>query len=115
MHLKISREEINNNNDKKNTSLKKPGNKCDQPPSDQKFNDDQFMDDLCKASGFAGYFPTSAKDNVNVEDASKFLIEKVIENDRWNNDGLDQTDTIALSEYRNSHMKLNGAGNKCKC
>ena len=73
------------------------------------------MDDLCKASGFAGYFPTSAKDNVNVEDASKFLIEKVIENDRWNNDGLDQTDTIALSEYRNSHMKLNGAGSQCKC
>jgi len=91
------------------------GNKCDQPPSDKKFKDNEFMDDLCKASGFAGYFPTSAKDNVNVEDASKFLIEKVIENDRWNNDGLDQTDTIALSEYRNSHMKLNGAGNKCKC
>ena len=52
---------------------------------------------------------------MNVENAAKFLIEKVIENDRWTQHGFDQSDTIDLSTYKNSQMKLNRSDNKCKC
>ena len=64
IYFDFTKKPIKNNN--KISFKKKTGNKCDQPPSDKKFKDNEFMDELCKASGFAGYFATSAKDNVNV-------------------------------------------------
>lgn len=36
------------------------------------------MDEYCKQNGFAGWFETSAKDNVNVEESAKALVSKVI-------------------------------------
>jgi len=35
------------------------------------------MNEFCKEKGFAGWFETSAKDNINVEQAAKFLVSKV--------------------------------------
>ncbi len=34
-----------------------------------------------------GWFPASAKDNLNVEESSKFLVQKIIENDKWSAHG----------------------------
>ncbi len=34
------------------------------------------------AQGFAGWFETSAKDNVNINEAAEFLVQKIIENDK---------------------------------
>lgn len=35
------------------------------------------MDEYCKEKGFAGWFETSAKENINIEEAAKFLVNKV--------------------------------------
>lgn len=38
------------------------------------------MDEYVKENGFAGWFQTSAKENVNIEDAAKALVNKVRNN-----------------------------------
>ena len=35
------------------------------------------MDEYCTEKGFAGWFETSAKDNINIDDAAGLLIKKV--------------------------------------
>ena len=35
------------------------------------------LDEYCKDKGFAGWFETSAKDNINIDDAAKFLVGTV--------------------------------------
>jgi len=38
------------------------------------------MEQFCKDNNFAGWFETSAKDNVGIDKAAKFLISKILEN-----------------------------------
>lgn len=49
---------------------------CDQPKEGIVNNSNQ-MDEYCKTEGFAAWFATSAKDNINIDDAAKVLIERV--------------------------------------
>ena len=35
------------------------------------------MDEYCKEAGYEGWFETSAKENINIDEASKFLVNKV--------------------------------------
>ena len=35
------------------------------------------MDKFCEEKGFIGWYETSAKENINIEEASKFLVQKV--------------------------------------
>lgn len=35
------------------------------------------MDEYCKEKGFAGWFETSAKENINIEEAARSLVNKV--------------------------------------
>ena len=91
------------------------GNKADQPPSDPMFLNTDIMERICKEKGFAGWFPTSAKDNTNVEESAEFLVQKIIDNDKWSRHQLnkDQTDSIDLMAY-NPNMNLN-SNKKCNC
>ena len=41
-------------------------------------NNAQQMDEFCKEKGFAKWFETSAKENINIETSSKFLISEVM-------------------------------------
>ena len=34
-------------------------------------------DELCKKEGFEGWFKTSAKDNINIDESTRFLVTKV--------------------------------------
>ncbi|XP_034270776.1 ras-related protein Rab-38 [Pantherophis guttatus] len=52
-------------------------NKCDQ---DQELlvNNGFKMDQFCKDNGFVGWFETSAKDNINIEEAARCLVKHII-------------------------------------
>jgi Ras-related protein Rab-32 len=49
---------------------------CDQPKEGIAANPAK-LDEFCKEKGFAGWFQTSAKDNINIDDAAKFLVKTV--------------------------------------
>jgi len=51
-------------------------NKCDQPKEGIVATPGK-LDEYCKEKGFAGWFETSAKDNINIDDAAKFLVGTV--------------------------------------
>lgn len=57
-------------------------NKCDQN-SDFLTDNSLKMDQYCKENGFVGWFETSAKENVNINEAANFLVKHIIasEND----------------------------------
>jgi len=38
------------------------------------------MDQYCKENNFVGWFETSAKENIGIDKAAKFLISKILEN-----------------------------------
>jgi Ras-related protein Rab-32 len=54
------------------------------------------MNEFCKDKGFIGWFETSAKDNINVDQASKFLISKILEKES----------TLKQEEERQTNDKL---------
>lgn len=80
------------------------------------------MDEYCKEKGFAGWFETSAKDNINIDDAAKFLVGtvntltnssfkisffaltffvQILQNDQW---------STSIKEEDSDKLDLNGKG-----
>jgi len=53
-------------------------NKCDMTKEGIVKNNEQ-MNKYCEEKGFAGWFETSAKDNINIDMAAKFLVGKILE------------------------------------
>lgn len=51
-------------------------NKCDLS-KDNLANNNEQMNEFCRDKGFVGWFETSAKDDINVEQAAKFLVSEV--------------------------------------
>jgi len=66
-------------------------NKCDQPKEGM-VNKSSEMDKFCDEKGFIGWYETSAKENINIDEASKFLVKKILENDKANNLNLPDND-----------------------
>ena len=61
------------------------------------------MDEYCAEKGFAGWFETSAKDNINIDDAAKFLVGKILENDQWSTSVKEEdSDRLDLHRTRGS-------------
>ncbi|XP_041361822.1 ras-related protein Rab-32-like isoform X2 [Gigantopelta aegis] len=56
-------------------------NKCDQA-KEGLVNSTTQMDDFCKEKGFIGWFETSAKENINIDEAARFLVTKILEKDK---------------------------------
>ncbi|GFW51135.1 ras-related protein Rab-32 [Trichonephila clavipes] len=73
-------------------------NKCDLPPEGPVANP-ASMDEFCKEKGFSGWFLTSAKDNVNVDEASRFLVRKILESQDSIVADETSNDTTVLTEY----------------
>ncbi|XP_032075067.1 ras-related protein Rab-38 isoform X2 [Thamnophis elegans] len=55
-------------------------NKCDQG-QELLVNNGFKMDQFCKDNGFVGWFETSAKDNINIEEAARCLVKHIISSD----------------------------------
>lgn len=55
-------------------------NKCDQG-KDVLMNNGLKMDQFCKEHGFVGWFETSAKENINIDEASRCLVKHILAND----------------------------------
>ena len=51
---------------------------CDMP-KDGVVADAAKMDEFCKEQGFIGWFETSAKENIGIDEAAQFLVSKVRE------------------------------------
>lgn len=65
-------------------------NKCDQPKEGIVTNSSK-MDEYCKEKGFTAWYETSAKENINIDDAARALVTKILQNDvTVNNDKSDQ-------------------------
>ncbi|XP_011505783.1 PREDICTED: ras-related protein Rab-32 [Ceratosolen solmsi marchali] len=84
-------------------------NKCDQP-KEGVVNFPNKIDEYCKDKNFAGWFETSAKENVNIEEATKFLVNKILQNDQILKGGSAQdqldSDKLILDESSMSSKKL---------
>ncbi|CAH0381137.1 unnamed protein product [Bemisia tabaci] len=87
-------------------------NKCDQIKDGQGSNAAK-MDEFCKEHKFAGWFETSAKDNINIEEAAKSLVTKILQNDSINHQNgkeLKPEEKVALDNASESSKK-----SKCMC
>ena len=49
---------------------------CDQPKEGLMNNASQ-IDEFCKERGFIGWFETSAKENINIDESARFLVTQV--------------------------------------
>lgn len=54
-------------------------NKCDQVQNGVAGYGDKEMRDYCQQHRFDAWFETSAKDNINIEEAARFLIARIVE------------------------------------
>jgi len=56
---------------------------------------EEVMNDYCKENGFLAWFATSAKENINIDEAANFLVENIIVH--GNNDAVKgPSDTIKV-------------------
>ncbi|KAK0180418.1 hypothetical protein PV327_006062 [Microctonus hyperodae] len=87
-------------------------NKCDQS-KEGLVNSPGKMDDYCKEKNFAGWFETSAKENINIEEAARFLVNKILQNDQVfrGNGAQDQTD----GERFALNQPPKNSKNSCSC
>lgn len=85
-------------------------NKCDQTKQGI-VSDSIKMNEFVREHGFATWFETSAKENINIDAAASALVKKIIMNDKLNNNGNGiDTDKFALDGQNVESPKKN-----CSC
>ncbi|XP_043119537.1 ras-related protein Rab-32 [Puntigrus tetrazona] len=53
-------------------------NKCDEIKACRR--NASLLEKLCQEKGFVGWFPTSAKENINVDEAAQLLVKHILQN-----------------------------------
>ncbi|XP_067010822.2 ras-related protein Rab-38 isoform X3 [Anabrus simplex] len=88
-------------------------NKCDQQ-KEGIVNNTTKMDEYCKERGFTAWYETSAKENINIEDAARCLVTKILQNDKLihNNDAAKDAEKFALDGKAQKEQKN---GKSCAC
>lgn len=85
-------------------------NKCDL--KEGFVRDSQVMEAFCKEHGFAGWFETSAKDDLNIEKASRFLVSKMLEMDQKRGPIEEKTGGFKVTQ-KNPQQKPEGSWSCC--
>ncbi|XP_022220274.2 ras and EF-hand domain-containing protein homolog isoform X1 [Drosophila obscura] len=85
-------------------------NKCDQEKQGIVTNPEK-MDEYVRENGFAGWFETSAKENINIDEASRALVNKILINDKLISGDLADDEKFNL----NSTSDATGTETKNKC
>uniref|UniRef100_A0A2P2IC37 Ras-related protein Rab n=2 Tax=Hirondellea gigas TaxID=1518452 RepID=A0A2P2IC37_9CRUS len=89
-------------------------NKCDQP-KEGLVNSPARMDDYCREGGYAGWFETSAKENINIDEATKFLVSQILSNEQ---SGLMMTESLDREKFAldsNGYETAKKEEKGCKC
>ncbi|XP_044741113.1 ras-related protein Rab-44 isoform X2 [Chrysoperla carnea] len=95
-------------------------NKCDQQ-KEGLVNTPAKMDEYCKEKGFAGWYETSAKENINIEEAARSLVNKILLNDKLlhGNDSKKDNEIFALDGKNGtnsgSEKSVSSGGKSCAC
>ncbi|KAG8321529.1 rab32, member RAS oncoprotein [Homalodisca vitripennis] len=86
-------------------------NKCDQQ-KEGIVNTPAKMEEYCKENNFSAWFETSAKENINIDEAAKSLVTQILQNDKMSQNGRD-------SAKDGSQFPLDGKqeqdGSSCSC
>ncbi|KAG7515868.1 ras-related protein Rab-32-like [Solea senegalensis] len=69
--------------------------------SDQLGSQQPKLDSFCRENGFAGWFETSAKENTNIEEAARCLVEHILNNEESSVTERDPG-SLVLSGFTNS-------------
>eukprot|EP01091_Cochliopodium_minus_P005113 TRINITY_DN15092_c0_g1_i1.p1 TRINITY_DN15092_c0_g1~~TRINITY_DN15092_c0_g1_i1.p1 ORF type:complete len:217 (+),score=53.23 TRINITY_DN15092_c0_g1_i1:327-977(+) len=56
-------------------------NKCDVGTKEGPGKNSEEMQKFCEEHGFSGWFETSAKNNIGIDEAAKFLVQKILDAD----------------------------------
>nr|XP_016929981.1 ras-related protein Rab-32 isoform X2 [Drosophila suzukii] len=86
-------------------------NKCDQEKQGI-ITQPEKMDEYVRENGFAGWFETSAKENINIDEAARALVNKILINDKLISADLADGDKFNLSS---GDATGSDAKNKCSC
>nr|BAA88238.1 Rab-related protein 1 [Drosophila melanogaster] len=86
-------------------------NKCDQEKQGI-ITQPEKMDEYVRENGFAGWFETSAKENINIDEAARALVNKILINDKLISADLADGDKFNLSA---ADATGSDAKNKCSC
>ncbi|XP_017044691.1 ras-related protein Rab-32 isoform X2 [Drosophila ficusphila] len=86
-------------------------NKCDQEKQGI-ITQPEKMDEYVRENGFAGWFETSAKENINIDEAARALVNKILINDKLISADLADGDKFNLST---GDAAGSDAKNKCSC
>eukprot|EP00012_Vannella_robusta_P001146 CAMPEP_0206186618 /NCGR_PEP_ID=MMETSP0166-20121206/2507_1 /ASSEMBLY_ACC=CAM_ASM_000260 /TAXON_ID=95228 /ORGANISM="Vannella robusta, Strain DIVA3 518/3/11/1/6" /LENGTH=218 /DNA_ID=CAMNT_0053602031 /DNA_START=37 /DNA_END=693 /DNA_ORIENTATION=+ len=76
-------------------------NKCDLAGKEGICQDRRQMDKFCEENGFIGWFETSAKSSVGIEDAAKCLVGKILEDSKASQPAKDKPDSIKITKDSN--------------
>uniref|UniRef100_A0A1I8NYK4 Ras-related protein Rab n=1 Tax=Stomoxys calcitrans TaxID=35570 RepID=A0A1I8NYK4_STOCA len=88
-------------------------NKCDQDKQGVVTNTEK-MDDYVKEHGFAGWFETSAKENINIDEAARALVNKILLNDKLIS-ASDLADNEKFNLNNSGDQSVNEDKSKCAC
>ena len=95
------------------------GNKCDQKEEAELDKEASSLNMFCKQKGFIGWYPASAKANTNVEEACKYLVGRILENDKWTEHGErmsfdgDYGDNGGVNRLSKKDLELHPKKKKC--
>lgn len=74
----------------------------------------KMLDNFCAEIGFSGWYYTSAKDNLNVEESARFLISKILQSRKafeGEEDEMNERDQVLTLHHQSSDRTDSG----CSC